>query len=192
MVLISLLIQAGQFVVEETIVTKYQISAQRMVGMEGIYGMVFIFMWIMIFTYIPCPSSDMCDMYGGLEDPISGVIQIFSNKILLMWCIITIISIMAFNVNGLILTQNVSSVFRAFWDATRTILVWVCSLSFGIDPFDIKGFFLQLAGFVLLLLGNFIYNEILKIRCCNMDAYIKDNLNKDGTSKKLHGKTDLD
>merc|ERR1712232_1427663 len=106
-------------------------------------------MWIMIFTYIPCPSSDMCDMYGGLEDPISGVIQIFSNKILLMWCIITIISIMAFNVNGLILTQNVSSVFRAFWDATRTILVWASSLLTGIDQFEVTGFFLQLLGFAL-------------------------------------------
>lgn len=181
MVLISLVIQAGQFVLEETIVTKNQIAAQRMVGLEGIYGMIFIFVWIMIFTFIPCPSSDMCDMYSGLEDPIAGVIQIFSDKMLLFWCFVTILSIMLFNVNGLILTQNVSSVFRAFWDATRTILVWVCSLAFGIDQFDIRGFFLQMAGFVLLLLGNFIYNEMVKIRCCSMDKYLKDNLNEDGT-----------
>lgn len=183
MVLVSLLIQAAQFVLEETIITKNEISAQRMVGMEGIFGMIFIFMWIMIFSYIPCPSSDMCDMYSGFEDPIAGVIQIFSDKMLLMWCCITIISIMLFNVNGLILTQNVSSVFRAFWDATRTILVWILSLAFGIDSFDIRGFFLQMAGFVLLLLGNFIYNEILTFKCCGMDKYLKINLREDGTLK---------
>lgn len=95
----------------------------------------------MIFSYIPCPSADLCDITSGLEDPIAGVTQIFQNKILLMWCLVTILSIMLFNVNGLILTQNVSSVFRAFWDATRTVIVWVCSLAFGIDQFDIRGFF---------------------------------------------------
>lgn len=62
MVLISLVIQAAQFVVEETILKHNQISAQRMVGLEGIFGMVFIFMWIMIFTFIPCPSFDLCDV----------------------------------------------------------------------------------------------------------------------------------
>jgi len=126
----------------------------------------------------------MCDMYAGLEDLISGVNQIFSDGILLMWCCVTILSIMLFNVNGLILTQNVSSVFRAFWDATRTILVWVSSLAFGIDQFDIRGFFFQIAGFACLLLGNFIYNEILVLKCCSLDKYLKTNLNEDGTLKK--------
>jgi hypothetical protein len=60
-----------------------------------------------------------------LEDPIAAVTQLFDNKIILFWSGVTIISIMLFNVNGLILTQRVSSVFRAFWDATRTVLVWV-------------------------------------------------------------------
>jgi len=184
MVLISLVIQAAMFVLEETIVSKNQIDPQRMVGLEGVFGMIFIFMWIMIFSYVPCPSSDMCDMYAGLEDLISGVNQIFSDGILLMWCCVTILSIMLFNVNGLILTQNVSSVFRAFWDATRTILVWVSSLAFGIDQFDIRGFFFQIAGFACLLLGNFIYNEILVLKCCSLDKYLKTNLNEDGTLKK--------
>lgn len=60
-----------------------------------------------------------------MEDPIAAVTQLFDNKIILFWSGVTIISIMLFNVNGLILTQRVSSVFRAFWDATRTVLVWV-------------------------------------------------------------------
>jgi len=37
-----------------------------------------------------------------------------------------------------------------------------------------------LAGFALLLMGNFIYNEILKIKCCGMDKYIRDNFDDDG------------
>jgi len=184
MVLISLLIQAGQFVVEETIISKHEVNPMRMVGLEGIFGLIFILNWIMIFTFIPCPSSGLCDMNGGLEDPIAGVRQIFNQPILAMWCVVTIASIMLFNLNGLILTQNVSSVFRAFWDATRTILVWIISLSFGIDPFDLTGFFLQLGGFALLLLGNFIYNEILELPCCGLNKYLKKNLDENGEPKR--------
>jgi hypothetical protein len=62
MVLISLVIQAAQLVLEEIILKHYQISAQRMVGLEGIFGMVFIWIWIMLFTFIPCPSIDLCDV----------------------------------------------------------------------------------------------------------------------------------
>jgi len=189
MVLISLVIQAAQFVVEETILKHYQISAQRMVGLEGIFGMIFIFLWIMIFTFIPCPSSDLCNPYSGLEDPIAGVIELFHNKILLFWCFVTILSIMLFNVNGLILTQRVSAVFRAFWDATRTVLVWVICLAFGIDAFDWVGFWLQLGGFVLLLGGNFVYNEMVEIKCCgfnkNLRKYISTPATKTGDKKKL-------
>lgn len=154
-----------------------------MVGLEGSYGLMFIFMWCMIFTYIPCPSVGLCDMDSYLEDPVAGVAQIFSDWMLFFWVMVTVVSIMIFNVNGLILTQNVSSVFRAFWDATRTILVWVLSLVTGIDSFDLKGFFLQLAGFALLLGGNFIYNEILELKFCQLDKYLKKNLNEDGTLK---------
>lgn len=154
-----------------------------MVGLEGAYGLMFIFLWCMIFSYIPCPSVGLCDMDSYLEDPVAGVAQVFSDWMLFFWVMVTVVSIMIFNVNGLILTQNVSSVFRAFWDATRTILVWFLSLVTMIDPFDLKGFFLQMAGFALLLAGNFIYNEILVLRFCNLDKYIKVNLNEDGTLK---------
>jgi len=88
-------------------------------------------------------------MESYLEDPIAGVTQIFTDYMLFFWILVTVLSIMIFNVNGLILTQNVSSVFRAFWDATRTILVWVLSLVTGIDQFEIKSFFLQMLGFAL-------------------------------------------
>lgn len=183
MVLLSLQVQAGQFVVEETIVEKNQIDPKRMVGLEGSYGLMFIFLWIMIFSYIPCPSVGLCDIESYLEDPIAGVAQIFSDFWLFFWIMVTVLSIMIFNVNGLILTQNVSSVFRAFWDATRTILVWVLSLVTGIDKFDTQSFFLQMLGFALLLSGNFIYNEIIVLRCCGLDKYLKVNLDEDGNLK---------
>lgn len=89
----------------------------------------------------------------------------------MFWCGVTICSIMLFNFYGLILTQKVSATFRAIWDAMRTILVWVSlyhnskatSLGFGLESFILIPFLIQGGGFVFLLLGNFIYNEIIEV-----------------------------
>lgn len=125
MVVVSLVIQGGQYVYEENIVMKHQVPPMRMVGIEGMFGLVFIFNWMMVFSFVKCPSASMCDIDGYFEDPITGLIQMFSDWRLLSWCIGTVFSIMFFNLYGLTLTQNVSSVFRAFWNAARTITVWV-------------------------------------------------------------------
>lgn len=148
MVICSLVIQGGQFVLEEMILTRNEIPPQRMVGLEGMFGLVFIFVWMMVFSYIPCPSSSMCSLVSGVEDPIAATMQVFSNPLLMLWCTVTILSIMLFNLNGLILTKCVSSMFRAFWDATRTILVWGFSLMFMLEPFVFEAFCLQIIGFV--------------------------------------------
>jgi len=48
--------------VEEMLLRKYEIEPQRMVGLEGFFGMIWIFLWIMIFSYIPCPNEHLCDV----------------------------------------------------------------------------------------------------------------------------------
>ena len=66
-------------------------------------------------------------MGGYFEDPITGVIEIFSKPWLLFWCCAAVCSILFFNLNSLTLTKHVSCVFSQFWNATRTISVWVLS-----------------------------------------------------------------
>lgn len=127
MVVASLLVQAGQFVYEEVLLSKYEVPPQRMVGIEGMFGLIFLFNWTMIFSFIKCPSNDICDIRGYFEDPATGLHQLFTTPGLLFWSGVTICSIMLFNNYGLVLTKYVSSVFRAFWDASRTVLVWVLS-----------------------------------------------------------------
>lgn len=43
--------------VEEILLSKYEIDVQRMVGLEGLFGVVWIFIWMMVFSFIPCPDS---------------------------------------------------------------------------------------------------------------------------------------
>ena len=60
MVICGLVIHGGQFVLEEMILTRSQVPPQRMQGLEGMFGLVFSFVCMMVFSYIPCPSSSIC------------------------------------------------------------------------------------------------------------------------------------
>ena len=106
-----------------------------------------------------------------MEDPIKGYMIMFTDyKIGIMSCVI-ICSILFFNLNGITLTKHVSCVFRAFWDATRTVTVWFFSVLIGLETVELKSSSVQLIGFVFLILGNFTYNEIIKWKFLGKDTY---------------------
>lgn len=62
MIMISLVTQGGLANYEEWLIGKYEIDVQRMVGIEGFFGIIWIFTWIMVFCMIPCPDDHLCDV----------------------------------------------------------------------------------------------------------------------------------
>ena len=62
MVMGSLFTQGFLSNFEEKLLMKYEIDCQRMVGLEGFFGVIWIFLWIVIFSFIPCPNSLLCDV----------------------------------------------------------------------------------------------------------------------------------
>lgn len=164
MVILSLFAQGFQYITEEHILHNYHMDPKRCVGLEGYFGLVWIFVVIFIATYIPCPSELMCDMYSTMEDPISGFQQLFGSTEIIVWTIIILAAIVFINLNVMILTQHVSCVFSSFMNATRCITVWVVSVLLGMESCQPLSTTLQVIGFAFLLLGNLIYNEVLVIR----------------------------
>lgn len=51
--------------VEELLLNRYEIDPQRMTGLEGFYGMIWIFLGIVIATNIPCPNPLLCDVISS-------------------------------------------------------------------------------------------------------------------------------
>jgi len=56
-------------------------------------------------------------------------------------------------------TKHVSSLARAILLITTTVLIWIYDLVVIHEPFYI----LQLVGFIVLVIGNLIYQRIIKI-----------------------------
>ena len=90
-----------------------------------------------------------------------------------------IAAIALYNIVGINLPQLVSSTARAVVDTVRTVFVWAFFLiPWPIRPEGSEETFnpLQFAGFVLLIIGTVVYNEIVEIKFMNLDYYTRSKI----------------
>ncbi len=69
----------------------------------------------------------------------------------------TIISISFFNFAGISVTKQISATTRTVLDSVRTFVIWIFSLAIGWQKFSP----IQMAGFFVLILGMFLYNNVI-------------------------------
>lgn len=83
-----------------------------------------------------------------------------------------ILCVAGFNVAGVMVTKYASAAQRSTIDSCRTLTIWIIMISVGKEKF-IMG---ELLGFVLLVLGTLIYNEIIEIPIEFFNRYTKRNI----------------
>lgn len=134
--------------------TKYSVPPLRAVGLEGIFGLctTLIGMPILHAFVGKTPEGK-----GGYFDMRTGWTQITSHAAIAWSCLAIAFSIALFNFSGLAVTKSVSATARSVVDTSRSIGIWCFSLLVGWERF--RG--LQLAGFALLVLGSFLFNDVL-------------------------------
>ena len=72
-----------------------------------------------------------------------------------------IVSIAFFNFSGISVMKEMNATTRMVLDSCRTVVIWVVSLSVGWQAFTWQSFLLQSFGFVLLIGGTFVYNNVI-------------------------------
>eukprot|EP00727_Mastigamoeba_balamuthi_P006180 m51a1_g2181 putative solute carrier family 35 member f6 (432) ;mRNA; f:100891-102551 len=169
LVLISQLISGTQMVVEEILLKKKDLAPLHIVGMEGLFG-TFLMSFIILPIVYFIPGNNPSSMSrGSYDNAIDAFQQMGSNIALLFYVIIYFFSIAFFNFFGLNVTKVLTAVHRTLIDACRSVFVWAWQLltfycineRFGEEWTKYSG--LQVAGFVLLIIGTVIYNGILKL-----------------------------
>jgi len=84
--------------------------------------------------------------------------------------IIGIGTIAVFNIAGVNVTKHISSLARSIIDVSRTVLVWIISITITVSTSNpnfkwentrFGAISIELAGFLVLVAGNLIYNEIV-------------------------------
>jgi hypothetical protein len=174
---ISLMFQGFVFTYQERIVDEYEFSPLQMVGMESMMGGCMCTLLLMITSNIRCYHPEFCNAEIGqsIDSPPTSIFDLRDNYAW-VYFLLTALSVMIFNLVGLIITKYSGAVFRVILDTLRTITIWIISIIIGFESLKpAQKIIIELIGFVFLILGNLIYNEIIIIRFCDLDKYIKKN-----------------
>lgn len=143
---------ASQFVIEEKIMGKYEVPPLEAVGLEGVFGLITTLVGVPLVEIIMDSGGD------GYMNGHRGMREVVSNEIIIWSSVAIAISIGLFNFCGLAVTKSISATARSVIDTCRSVGIWAFSLAVGWETFSA----LQLLGFALLVLGTFLFNDIIR------------------------------
>lgn len=159
-IVLAQIITACQMVVEQKFISNKDIHPLLGVGYEGLFGMTILGLLLIPMYYIPAPGfSD--NPRGVLEDALDGFYQMGHNPTLALAQIGSIFSIAFFNFFGLSVTKEFSATTRMVMDSVRTVVIWAVSIGVKWQDFS----YLQVIGFIFLLSGTAVYNNLVSIPC---------------------------
>lgn len=153
LILFAQFFTAGQFVLEEKIMSRYSVEPLMAVGYEGFFGLIVTLSVQVLLHFVYGKTKDG---RGGYFDMTNGWSQMIHSPAVLWSSFAIALSIALFNFFGLSVTRNISATARSTIDTCRTIGIWVVSLSLGWEVFRPLSGGLQILGFVLLCYGTLV------------------------------------
>eukprot|EP00727_Mastigamoeba_balamuthi_P013132 m51a1_g8441 putative solute carrier family 35 member f6 (437) ;mRNA; r:373078-374697 len=169
LVLVAMLIAGTQVVVEEVIIRRKHYVPMQVVGMEGLFGSIVMSFIVLPIVYFAPGDNPSSMKRGSYDNAIDAFIMMGNNVALLFYVIGYIVFDALFNFFGVTVTSCLSAVHRTMIDTCRGVIVWAWQLMtfycinerFGEEWTKYSG--IQVAGFVLLILGTLLYNGIIKL-----------------------------
>ena len=167
LLLVAQVFVGGLYVVEEKLLCGYRLDPLKIVGTEGMFGTLYFLIALPIMQCIKC-SGPLCN-FNYFENSSYAFKQIADNGVLLVYTFGIMISIAFFNVCGVTTTKLASAAQRSTIDTSRTVLIWIGSVLLGFEEFQPWA----IPGFILLVFGTLLYNEIVILPFWGFDQYTK-------------------
>jgi len=166
LVVLGQVVQAAQIIAEEWLMKDVDLPAMQIIGLEGLWGTLMMLVIVYPVLYV-LPGSDR----GHVEDPFDTLVMLANSPALLAMIMVYLFSCGTFNVTGIAVSGALSGVHRMMFDASRTMVIWAFGLTvhYYVDPDSAFGESLnpysglQLFGFAVLVSGQAIYGEVLKV-----------------------------
>ena len=194
----SQLFTSTEYIIQEKFIKHYDVHPFQLVGFEGLWGSIMYGILLSIFQVVSCDewsdtlregicfTNDEKESY--IEDTRFAFQQMWDNKNLLVVYIFYVVSIALYNIVGINLTKLVSSTARAVVDTVRTVFIWAFFLFFTpVDGTKEDFHILQFIGFIFLVCGTLVYNEIVTLPFWNLDYYTRVNIAKRQNEKNQNG-----
>jgi len=166
LVMMGQVVQAAQVIAEEWLMKDVDLPSMQIIGWEGAWGTLMMFVIVYpLLWYIPG------DDHGHAEDVVDTFVMVRNSSHLFGLVIIYLMSCGLFNASGIAVTGALSATHRMMMDASRTSVIWLFGLTvhYKIDPSSPYGeawtsySYLQLVGFLILVIGQAVYGEMLKV-----------------------------
>jgi len=166
LVVAAQIVVSTQMVVEEKVLEKYKVPALQAVGFEGMFGLGMMSILLVIFYFIPHLHGLTNDLSGNhFENSLDAFEQIRNSYVICLGIFGYVGSIAFFNYFGVSVTKHINATTRMVLDNVRTIVIWAADLILRWEQFQ----FMQIIGFVLLLLGTAVYNQIIPVPIAYFD-----------------------
>jgi hypothetical protein len=138
------------------IINSHGAPALKAVGFEGVFGFTILGLLLVPLYYIQV-SGGVHDY--PIEDAVDALMQISNSGEIQIALCGYVMSIAFFNFFGISVTKAMSASHRMVLDSLRTIAVLGVSIALGWEKFHYE----QLFGFLLLIIGTSLYNEIIRV-----------------------------
>jgi len=166
LVMMGQVVQAAQVIAEEWLMKDVDLPAMQIVGWEGAWGVLMMVAVVYPLLYV-IPGAD----HGHLEDAVDTFVMVKNSAHLFGLVLVYLCSCGAFNASGIAVTGALSATHRMMMDASRTSVIWLFGLTvhYQINPSSPYGeawtsySYLQLVGFAILVIGQGIYGEMIKV-----------------------------
>lgn len=177
--LLSLVVQGFTYNYQEKLLSQYEIHPLQMVGMESLVGSIVCTVLFGITSLVTCSHSEFCEVgNGGPIDSPPTAFRALTQNYALVYFLLIAFSVTVFNFVGLVITKYSGAVLRVVLEALRTILIWILSLIIGFESLKpAPKLVIEICGFLLLILGNLIYNKIIVIKKWGLDNFTVNSPN---------------
>ena len=175
LLLSSQVFSTAHWIIEEKYLQTHYIHPFKMVGLEGLWNLFFSAIMVVIAQYIKCDGSYWTN--GRLEDTPYALRQMRENPIIIVYFVLLVFCIWTFQVSGVFTTKYGSSAQRCTIDIARIILIWAFFLVYsgeGHEKFDL----IEFIGFIGIVIGTIVYNEIYVPPLFNFNKNTKTNISK--------------
>ncbi|KAL4220818.1 hypothetical protein ACF0H5_019086 [Mactra antiquata] len=156
LIIMAQVIVSVQMVYEERFIGRYNVHPLAAVGWEGFFGALVLGLLLIPFYYIDAGTFSTAAGHR-LENVPDAFEQMRNNWRIILATVGNIVSIAFFNFAGISVTKELSATTRMVLDSVRTIVIWAISLALTWQAFN----GLQILGFVLLIIGMCLYNDII-------------------------------
>ena len=175
MLVASVFMHALQLIIEEKLLESYSLSPMFVVGVEGVSGTILYVMLLIIFQFIPWTYDIWSN--GKLEDTIGALRMIGRNYLLLIFVILNALFVFIYCGLGMLVIKYTSATNRVTVQQVKNVLVWIFFMIYqgkGHETFK----WLQLIGFIVIILGVILYNEIVEIPLFGFDQNTRSAISR--------------